>query len=327
MGSSRSTTSASWGAANAVFRYSPFAPSFDTASVASTKPRWFRHMIATPSPAPTPSAANPRAMALERRCTSAQLSSPISSTSTVRSGVLIEAAAIAAAGDAPQRASTRSINASLSGRTGRTIPASMSVFRLNGTSLSAPRCPSLIRRPTLLIGPVKVSAESFPASERTTALAYPRLIELDQHYRHARDPLPATDPAHALVGRRLDAHARRQRLGQVALHLRPVGSDPRLLADHRGVHVHGPPGQVAQRNAQQVHRVRLPPPLLLGRKQGAEIAQACGSEQGIDHRVAPCGARGPRTPRSAGSPSRASRPPRAHSRGRRRPARARRRTA
>ena len=38
------------GPANAVFRYSAPAPSFEHATVASMKPRWLRHMIATPSP-------------------------------------------------------------------------------------------------------------------------------------------------------------------------------------------------------------------------------------------------------------------------------------
>ena len=44
--------------------------------VASTKPRWLRHIRATESPSPTPSPARPRASALLRRCRSAKVSSP-----------------------------------------------------------------------------------------------------------------------------------------------------------------------------------------------------------------------------------------------------------
>ena len=51
-GSSRRATSASCGPAKAVLRNSALAPSLDAATSASTKPRWLRHMIATPSPWP-----------------------------------------------------------------------------------------------------------------------------------------------------------------------------------------------------------------------------------------------------------------------------------
>ncbi len=42
------------------------APSLAAARRASTKPRWLRHMIATPSPSPTPSSASESASALLR---------------------------------------------------------------------------------------------------------------------------------------------------------------------------------------------------------------------------------------------------------------------
>ncbi|MGY2702945.1 hypothetical protein ACVW2K_002529 [Nocardioides sp. HB32] len=47
------------------------APSFAVAMLASTKPRWLRHISATLSPSETPSSANARASAFDRRCTSA----------------------------------------------------------------------------------------------------------------------------------------------------------------------------------------------------------------------------------------------------------------
>ena len=64
-----SITSAICGPANAVFRYSALAPSLEHATVASTKPRWLRHMIATPSCSPMPS-RRASARLLVRRATS-----------------------------------------------------------------------------------------------------------------------------------------------------------------------------------------------------------------------------------------------------------------
>ena len=124
------------------------APSLETASVASMKPRWLRHMIATPSPSPTPPAARPRASAFERRCTSAKVEGPGLVHDHRLVGVVDgRRRRSRPAGEAPQRGSTRSIGASLSGRTGRITPASASVFTLNGTSLSEPSGPSLTLRP------------------------------------------------------------------------------------------------------------------------------------------------------------------------------------
>ena len=127
-------------------------------------------MIAIPSPSLTPSAASPRASALERRWTSAKVSDPASSSTITSSGWLIAAPAIPAAGEAPQRARTRTISASLSGRTGWMTPALASVLTLNGTSLRGPSFPSLILRPRELIGPVTMSVESLPAIERSIRL-------------------------------------------------------------------------------------------------------------------------------------------------------------
>ena len=55
------------------------APTFAAAIVASMKPRWLRHMIATPLPTPMPSASSAWASALERSWTSRKVSVPASS--------------------------------------------------------------------------------------------------------------------------------------------------------------------------------------------------------------------------------------------------------
>ena len=72
--------------AKAVLRYSACAPSFDSAIVVSMKPRWLRHMIATPSPSRIPSSASAWASALVRSCTSRNVTVPSSSTIATSSG-------------------------------------------------------------------------------------------------------------------------------------------------------------------------------------------------------------------------------------------------
>jgi hypothetical protein len=61
-------------------------PSFEQAVTASMKPRWLRHMIAMPSPAPIPSFASSLARALVRSCTSEKVSVPSSSMIATSSG-------------------------------------------------------------------------------------------------------------------------------------------------------------------------------------------------------------------------------------------------
>jgi hypothetical protein len=55
------------------------APSLPSAAIASTKPRWLRHMTATRSPSATPEAARPAAIALLRVSISAKVAVPLSS--------------------------------------------------------------------------------------------------------------------------------------------------------------------------------------------------------------------------------------------------------
>jgi hypothetical protein len=85
-GFSRSSTSAICGAANAVLRYRMSAPSLATATVASTNPRWLRHISATPSPSLTPSPERASASALVRRSMSPKVSDPRSSMRPISSG-------------------------------------------------------------------------------------------------------------------------------------------------------------------------------------------------------------------------------------------------
>ena len=85
-GFSRLTTSVICGPAKTVLRYSAWAPSFEHATVASMKPRWLRHMIATPSPSPTPASESACASAFVRRWTCSKVSVPSSSTIAAPSG-------------------------------------------------------------------------------------------------------------------------------------------------------------------------------------------------------------------------------------------------
>jgi hypothetical protein len=62
------------------------APSFEHATVASMKPRWLRHMIATPSPSTMPASLSACASAFVRSWTSRKVSVPSSSTIAVSSG-------------------------------------------------------------------------------------------------------------------------------------------------------------------------------------------------------------------------------------------------
>ena len=76
----------SWGLENAVLRNRALAPSFEHATTASMKPRWLRHMIATPSPGPMPASRKACASAFVRRWISRKVSVPASSTIPTSSG-------------------------------------------------------------------------------------------------------------------------------------------------------------------------------------------------------------------------------------------------
>ena len=76
-----------------------------TASVASTKPRWLRHMIATPSPVPTPSSRRARGRARSSAGASSREGerAGLVDDRDRRPGGVIAAPATRAAGEAPQR--------------------------------------------------------------------------------------------------------------------------------------------------------------------------------------------------------------------------------
>ncbi len=125
-GSSRSSTSVICGPAKAVFRYSAPAPSFEQATVASMKPRWLRHMIATPSPSEMPGLAQ---LVRERigpqvQLREGQAAALVDQRRPLR--VARGAPVYAPAGVAPQRRSADSDCATLSGRIGSNMPVSSS---------------------------------------------------------------------------------------------------------------------------------------------------------------------------------------------------------
>ena len=104
------------------------------ASVASTKPRWLRHMIATPSPCADPLVGEARGRA---RSSARGPREKVSVAELVDDRRLVAGSWIAprrcpSAGEVPQRASSRAIRASLSGRIGRDDPASARTFGVEG---------------------------------------------------------------------------------------------------------------------------------------------------------------------------------------------------
>src|SRR5512147_44545 len=125
------------------------------------------------------------------------------------------------AGEAPQRRKAETTFADLSGRCRPRMPDSRSTFISNALS-------EALRRAAVAIDP------SLPIAPR-------RLVAIHRSHSDAGDALAAADPAHALVGGRLDADPGRGDLGEDALHLGPVGGETRLLADERRVDVDDAP--------------------------------------------------------------------------------------
>src|SRR5215213_2367505 len=229
------------------------------------KPRWLRHMIPTPSPKPIPIFARACARALDRRCTCSKVSEPLSSTIAIASGCLIAAVVIPVAGEAPQRTSVVAVRAARSGRLRPRIPASWRTFTSKAAS--------------------KADWRTLPAIELRLPMGPRRLFAIHGSNRNAGDSLAAPDPAHSLVARRLDADPGRGGLGEDALHLRPVGLQPGVLADDGGVDVDDPPADRADDGAQHVDRVGVAPALLVVGEERADVARAGRPEQRVDHRV------------------------------------------
>src|SRR6185437_13666299 len=103
--------------------------------------------------------------------------------------------------------------------------------------------------------------------------------------RHTGDALAAADPAHALVGGRLDRDPAGGRLAEDLLHLRLVRTEARLLADQGRVDVDDATGDRADRGAQEIDRVGVAPALLLRREERADVTAPRGAEDRVDHRV------------------------------------------
>src|SRR5665811_1202495 len=169
------------------------------------------------------------------------------------------------AGEAPQRTNAATTFADWSGRCRPRMPASRSTLTSN--ALSEAFC-----RAAAAIDP------SLPIEPRS-------LFALHRSHGDAGDSLAAADPAHALVGGRLDADPGRGRIGEDALHLAAVRPQPRLLADDGRVDVDDLAADRADGGAQQVDRVGAAPALLVVGEEGADVAAAGGAQQRVDHRV------------------------------------------
>src|SRR4051794_13004653 len=169
------------------------------------------------------------------------------------------------AGEAPQRRKAETTLADLSGRCTPRTPASCSTLTSNALSEAAWRTAAVI--------------------ESSLLIESPSLFALDQGDRDAGDALAATDPAHALVARRLDADPGRGGPGKGALHLRLIRTEAGHLADHRGVDVDDRAGDRADHGPQQVDRVGIPPALVVVGKHRADVAATARAEDRVDHRV------------------------------------------
>src|SRR5881394_1334524 len=134
------------------------------------------------------------------------------------------------AGEAPQRMKAETTFADLSGRCMPRMPASCSTLTSNALS------------------------EAFCCTAAAIVASLPMgsgsLFTLHRSHRDAGNSLAAADPAHALVGGRLDADPSRGGLGKDALHLGTVRSETRRLTDQGRVDVDDTPADRADRSAQ-----------------------------------------------------------------------------
>ena len=121
--------------------------------------------------------------------------------------------------------------------------------------------------------------------------AVPGSSRVDRRHRERRGALAAADEAHPLAGRRLHVHGvlgHAERAGERRRDRRPVRQQLRALQQHGGVDVaDGQAGRRERRDdvAQQPERVGVLPLRLGVGEVRADVAQACGAEQRVDHRV------------------------------------------
>ena len=103
----------------------------------------------------------------------------------------------------------------------------------------------------------------------------------------AMQAIPSPRPIQPIpsLRRRLDADPGRGGLGEEPLHLRPQRAEARLLADDGRVDVLDPAAHHPDDRPQQVDRVGVAPALVVVGEQGADVAEAAGPEQGVDHGV------------------------------------------
>src|SRR5919199_4815780 len=154
-GFSRLMTSVSCGPAKAVLSSIASAPSLASATMASTKPRWLRHMTPTPSPARTPWSASALASRFERSSISLKLGAPRSSMTASAPGYRAAAAAKPPAGVKPQRVMAAIARGGRSGRTGRTSRARLKTAA--ACTLSPTRFAPEARRSSGLIPPLSLT--------------------------------------------------------------------------------------------------------------------------------------------------------------------------
>ena len=187
-------TPSSCGRAKSVLSNRTDAPSLALAKIASAKPRWLRHMIATASSLETPALISARASAFERRSSSPKLTAPSSSIRATSSGLRAAAETIPAAGEAPQRRTARPTARSSPGDIGRMIPASARTLRLNGRSARLPSCPSFTCRIASPTGRVMLSIAPVTTIEIIGWPRRERLRARTRRRRSQRSPPPCRSP-------------------------------------------------------------------------------------------------------------------------------------
>src|ERR1044072_432716 len=135
------------------------------------------------------------------------------------------------------------------------MPGSMSV-PTSATALAIPVAAWRGERGNLLLKDWRSTRGRLWAGRKTgPAPEGPRKpsFRFEQDDRYAGDSLAPADRPHSLVGGRLDVDGRGEDLAQLALHLAPEREELRLLADKRGVDIHGWAGKVPDHDPQEVH--------------------------------------------------------------------------
>ena len=234
-GCSRSITPCSCGPAKSVFISRTVAPSFEQAKIASTKPRWLRHMTATDSPSfDAALLQRPRQRVRAALELGEGQRSPSSSMQPDRVGALDRRG-----GDpgrrrcAPAAQRGADLRPASPAAIGLTTPASDQHPEVErqvdeAAELAEPDLARGRSRPSALIPSSAIAGEPYsvigPCKRRGSRSAG----RLEERHGDRGDALAAADRAEPLVRRRLDRDRRADRIAQARLDRLAMRADRRL---------------------------------------------------------------------------------------------------